>query len=117
MICTIDAKNVVKVVIHHIQTARRKVYATHFINDSELPGPYEAAITSLQQKGVIFKRKIFTQKNTSFLRMLLIDDSILFFGIPKGKTYTFLMTTNSALINVYREYFNSLEKGNIIKFH
>lgn len=117
MIEGIEEECILTEVMAQLDQAEHTILATRLREDGEQDKQYEQKILNLQKQGVQVLRKVFSRahgvdaidvRQFPFLRMLLIDDRVLFFAIPLGASYQFHRTRDPVLIAAYRSYFESL---------
>ena len=117
MIEHIEEERILREVMGGLDHAEHTILATRLREDGEQDEEYEQKIRDLQKGGIRVLRRVFSRENRMgaidvrqfpFLRMLLIDNRVLFFAIPLGAKYLFHRTTDPVLITTYRTYFESL---------
>lgn len=113
MIQQIASANILHTVIAAIQDAKKEVLATDNEEGVTKNLKYAKTLKQLQENGVIFKRQQFSGKaltsKSPYLRMILIDDTLLFFAIPTINEPTFFSTDEKELIEAYKKYFLSIK--------
>ena len=117
MIERISKTEIIETALRDLNEARHSVLGTRLLEDGKDSVEYEQKIIELQGQDIQITRKVFSRKgmkNTidvrlhAFLRMLLIDGKVLFFGIPLGEDYQLHRTTDLGLVEAYRRYFEAL---------